>query len=204
MQIYTYDIRKLNNDEYRKWYSMMSDDRKKRVDAFRYEDDRKRSVAGEMLARTAISEMCGIAPENITFERTRYGKPYTSLAEFNISHSEDIVVCAVDKAPVGIDIEKIRPVNLKTAKKVFSENEINYLFGHTPEEKEFINTDNTEILSRFFELWTKNEAVGKCVSTGLIHDENYDNYDIETFSIDNGYIVSVCQKKKTVPNGTVL
>lgn len=196
MQIYTYDIRKLNNDEYFKWYSLMSDERKKRVDAFRYEDDRIRSVAGEMLARTAISEMYAIAPESITFERTRYGKPYTSLAEFNISHSEDIVVCAVDKAPVGIDVEKIRPVNLKTAKKVFSENEINYLFGHTPEEKEFINTDNTEILSRFFELWTKKEAVGKCVGTGLIHKENYDEYIIETFRIHGDYIVSAAQKKQ--------
>lgn len=195
MQIYTYDIRKMNNDEYRAWYGMMSDERKKRVDAFRFEDDRKRSVAGEMLARKAVSEMCGIAPESITFERTRYGKPYTSIAEFNVSHSEDIVVCAVDKAPVGIDIEKIRSVNLKTAKKVFSEEEITYLFGHTPEEKEFTNTGNPDILARFFELWTKKEAVGKCIGTGLIHEENYDNYSIKTFDMYDDYIVTVCQKK---------
>lgn len=195
MQIYIYDIRKLNNDEYLKWYSMMSDERRMRVNAFRYEDDRKRSVAGEMLARKAISEICNIKPESIIFKRTQHGKPYTSLAEFNISHSEDIVVCAVDKAPVGIDVEKIRPVNLRTAKKVFSQNEINYLFGHTPEENEFTQTDNTEILNRFFELWTKKEAVGKCVGTGLIHEENYDNYNIETFIVKDEYTVSVCQKK---------
>lgn len=197
MQLYTYNIREMTDTEYDKWYFLMNDERRKRIDSFRFEDDRKRSVAGEMLARKAVSEICGIAPANIILERTRYGKPYAVNADalFSISHSEDIVICAADKKPVGADIEKLRPVNLRTAKKVFSDDEITYIFGHSPEESEFIETDDAEILTRFFELWTKNEAVGKCVGTGLIHEENYDDYDIETSVFRDEYIVTVCRKK---------
>ncbi len=199
MQLYVYDIRDMSETEYEKWYCLMNEEHKNRVDSFRSEDDRKRSVAGEMLARKAVSEICNIPPESIIFGRTQYGKPYVlnADAQFNISHAEDVVICATDKEPVGIDIEKIRPVNLRTAKKVFTVNEIKYLFGHTPEENEFRETAETEILDRFFELWTKKEAVGKCAGHGLFHEENYDNYKIETFRVYEDYIVSVCQKKKT-------
>ena len=120
MKWYKYDIRDLTDTEYVKWYSLMDETKKQRVDRFHFYDDKKRTVAGEMLARKAIAEWCGVAPESITFETTKNGKPYAKnlTVEFNISHSDDMVVCAIDSKPIGIDIEKIRPINLKTAQRI--------------------------------------------------------------------------------------
>ena len=44
---------------------------------------------------------------------------------------------------IGVDIEKIRNVNLKIAKKFATETEITYIFGKIPEEDDFsLDVDN--------------------------------------------------------------
>lgn len=169
MKWYKYDIRELTDDEYNKWFSIMSEDKQRRVDRFRFVDDKKRTIVGEMLARKAISKWCNVAPESIVFGIKEHGKPYAKdlPVEFNISHSGDMVVCAVDDKPVGIDIEQIRPIDLTISKRICTDDELLYLFGHTPTKQDFTYTTNTEILTRFFELWTAKEAYGKCSGTGF-------------------------------------
>lgn len=164
MKWYKYDIRDLTDEEYDYWYSLMNADKWRRVDRFRVIDDKKRTVAGEMLARKAISEWCGVKPESITFAIGEHGKPYAVDldVEFNISHSGDMVVCAVDDYPVGIDIELIRPIDLSVAKRVCTKEELLYIFGYEPTAFDFIYTEDEEILTRFFEVWTKKEACYKC------------------------------------------
>lgn len=174
MKWYKYNIRDLTDTEYNKWYSLMSDDKQQRVDRFRFLDDKKRTVVGEMLARKAIAEWCSVAPESITFGIKEHGKPYAKdlAVEFNISHSGDMVVCAVDDKPVGIDVELIRPVDLTVAKRIFTAEELLDLFGHTPTEQNFTYTTDNEILTRFFELWTAKEAYGKCIGEGITQTAN--------------------------------
>ncbi len=169
MKWYKYGIRDLTDAEYNKWSSLMREDKQQRVDRFRFVDDKKRTVAGEMLARKAISEWCNIAPESINFGIKEHGKPYAKdlAVEFNISHSGGMVVCAVDDKPIGIDIEQIRPIDLTIAKRICTDDELLYLFGHTPTKQDFTYTTNTEILTRFFELWTAKEAYGKCIGDGV-------------------------------------
>lgn len=169
MKWYKYDIQNLSNAEYNKWYSIMSEDKQRRVDRFRCVDDKERTVAGEILARKAIAEWCGVPAENIAFAKHEFGKPFAIGldVEFNISHSGNMVVCAVDDKPIGIDIEQIRPIDLSIAKRICTENELSYLFGHVPAEKEFVNTSDYKILTRFFEIWTAKEAYGKCIGNGI-------------------------------------
>lgn len=185
MKWYKYDIRNLSDVEYDKWYSLMSEEKQRRVDGFRFVDDKKRTVAGEMLARKAIAEWCGVSVEGILFEKHEYGKPFAVGldVEFNISHSEDMVVCAVNDKPVGIDIEKIRPIDLSIAKRICTERELLYLFGHVPIEEDFVGASNHEILTRFFEIWTAKEAYGKCIGKGI------SCLDIEILSIPKKYFV---------------
>lgn len=198
MKWYKYDIRDLTDAEYKKWYSLMGEDKQCRVDRFRFVDDKKRTVVGEMLARKAIAEWCGVAPENIMFGIKEHGKPYAKdlVVEFNISHSGDMVVCAVDDKPIGIDIEQIRPIDLKVAKRVCTSEELIYLLGHTPTDEDFAYTTNTEILTRFFELWTAKEAYGKCLGMGVVGFENIElvlciKNNIVSFNTGSNYILSI-------------
>ncbi len=169
MKWYQSDIRNLSEVEYKKWYSLMSDSKKKRVDRFRFKDDKKRTVVGEMLARKAITEWCSIAVEDIIFDITEHGKPFVKglTVEFNISHSEDIVVCAINDKPIGVDIEKIRPIDLSIAKRICTDEELNYIFNHTPTESDFSYTEDVALLTRFFEIWTAKEAISKFLGKGL-------------------------------------
>ena len=192
------DIRELTDEEYSKWYSLMSDKKKSRVDSFYFADDRKRTVAGEMLARKAVAQWCNVRPEDIVFGVGENGKPYAEKLdiEFNISHSDDFVVCVMDDCQVGVDIEKIRPVDLKTVRHFCNESEIEYIFGHSPEADEFVVTDDADILHRFFELWTRKEAYCKYLGEGLTHLLDDTSSCLFASEDMQGYIISFCKGKK--------
>lgn len=99
----------LTQNEYDYYFSLMDGNKQKRVSRYKNEIDKKRTVAGEMLARRMISKYCKVVPEDIYFETGCYGKPNAKHlnVEFNISHSEEVVVCAISDKPVGIDAEMI-------------------------------------------------------------------------------------------------
>jgi len=193
MKWYKYDIRDLTDEEYQKWHSLMSSDKQKRVDNIRHADDKKRTVVGEMLSRKAISKWCGVAPHSIVFTTKEHGKPYAEdlSVEFSISHSGDMVVCAVDNKPIGIDIEQIRPIDLKIAKRICTDEELLYLFGHAATKQDFTYTEDTEILTRFFKLWTAKEAYGKLIGNGLASISKPTKKETKTYIIENKYVVSV-------------
>lgn len=195
-----YDIRELSDEEYEKWYSLMSEDKQQRVDRFRFMDDKKRTIVGEMLARKAIVEWCHVSEENIQFGKSEYGKPFAIGfdVEFNISHSGDIVVCAVDKKPIGIDIEHIRPIDLNVAKHICTEEELHYIFGYKPSEKAFHQTNDNQILTRFFEIWTWKEAYGKMVGVGMMDRCNMNlsgKCNVTKFILDDNYVVTICARE---------
>ncbi len=152
-----YDIRNLSEEEYQKWYSLMNDDKKIRVDRFRFADDKKRTVAGEMLARKMIADECKTEAEKITFEKNEYGKPFAVglNIHFNISHTGNYVVCAINNNPIGIDIEKLRDYKPNTARRVCSDEEILLIEKSENPAEEFIK------------IWTKKEAFAKFSGTGL-------------------------------------
>ena len=171
----------------------MSEDKQCRVDRFCFMEDKKRTVVGEMLARKAISEWCNVTPESIIFGIKEHGKPYAKdlTVEFNISHSGNIVVCAVNGKQIGIDIEQIRPIDITVAKRICTDEELLYLFAHIPIEEYFIYTIDSEILTRFFELWTTKEAYGKCMGNGLEKIKVKINKEfVKTIFFDN-YVVSI-------------
>lgn len=153
-----------------------------------------------MLARKLIADWCHIIPENIKFDTNKYGKPYAINlnVEFNISHSGNIVICAIDNKPVGIDIEQIRPIDLKIAKRICSENELRYLFGYPPKETDFNKTDDTAVLSRFFELWTAKEAYSKCLGNGLCFIDTQ-TIEYDSFFFYHHYIVSIYSYRDPEP-----
>ncbi|MCH5191740.1 MAG: 4'-phosphopantetheinyl transferase superfamily protein [Oscillospiraceae bacterium] len=151
-----------------------------------------------MLSRLAIAAWCNVPPESIEFNINKNGKPFAKDldVEFNISHSHDMVVCAVSDKPVGIDIEKIRPIKLNVAKRICTKDELIYLFGHTPNEQDFEMNSDIPTLTRFFEIWTAKEAYGKCVGIGLgdiKHDTGKSISDIHRF---DSYVICIFPSEK--------
>ena len=162
-----FNINELTDEQYEKYFSLMSEEKQKAVARFRFEDDRKRSVAGEMLARIMISEETDVDGDGIVFSVGENGKPFAENVNihFNISHSADFVLCAVNGSPVGVDIEKKREIKPEVIKKVCTENEIKFVDeAESPDEK----------LRRFFEIWTFKEAYFKYVGTGITDFKSVD------------------------------
>lgn len=136
--------------EYAAAYAALSASRKAHIDTFRHEGARRQSLAGELLLRRLLREL-GITA---AIEQLPSGQPVLSdrSAFISIAHCEDSVVCAVSQMPVGIDIEKIKPVKPGMAERIC-----------TPEELGYVGNDDT----RFFEIWTAKEAWFKMRGTGI-------------------------------------
>ncbi len=196
MKISWINIGSIEQSEFEKWFDQMSDKRKKEVASMKVEQKKKLRIAADALCRKTISDYCGIAPEEITFGYSEKGKPFAKdlPVHFSISHSGDYAVCAVSENEIGIDIEKIRPVNQRVADKFATE-----------KEKEYILSSS----NGFFEIWTLKEAYFKCIGTGLgknIKDVSFEisdgiiscsksGYEFFFNPINDNYICSICKKK---------
>lgn len=176
---------------------MMSLEKQNKVKKFKNEKDRKLTVAGEMLARKLLSCYSHTSQEQIVFEIGEHGKPYAvGCAEFNISHSGDMVVCCVSDKCIGIDIEMIKPLNSSIIRKLCTESDKRYIYGEDSldETNEFGN----EHLYRFYEVWTAKEAYFKCIGTGIknLKSISFENL-IETREVYNlgEYLITIIENK---------
>ncbi len=110
--------------------------------------DAQRCMFGELLVKYGIKKRFNI--NQVDFNVTEYGKPYVSKytnIHFNISHSGDWVVCAINDEIIGIDIEQIKPIDINIAKRFFSEHEYHSLL--------LVGRDKKE--EYFYRIWTLKE-----------------------------------------------
>lgn len=195
LKYFIYNINELTPQTYNKWYNLMTEEKKSYINHINNKKSQKRSVAGEMLAKATIGKHLNIPPEQIEISQRENEKPYAVNCniEFNISHCEDIVVCAVHDSPIGIDIERIRPISAKVLKKFFSQAEQEYILGKVPCLQDYDAELSNEQQKRFFEIWTGKEAYLKYTGEGLIKDLanlHFDKSRITTFLKDD-YIISL-------------
>jgi 4'-phosphopantetheinyl transferase len=119
---------------------------------------------GKLLARYALSELLKVPPDTLAFTYGERGKPLLRDypdTHFNVSHSGDLVVCAVSSAPVGIDVESIPAPGrdfMKIAGRFFAGEELSYIKARSSQ---------SERAAAFAEIWTKKEAYIKRDGRGL-------------------------------------
>jgi 4'-phosphopantetheinyl transferase len=123
--------------------------------------DRQATLFGKLLLLSALQIKFHDAgmQKFQSLEATRDGKPFIPGGpEFNISHSEDMIVLAVtESGAVGIDVEKIRAVNIED----FSQ--------YIPEVEDLHEKyDADHVKNLFFDCWTQKEAVLKGYGKGLL------------------------------------
>lgn len=115
----------------------------------------RRETAGAGLLLKKVFELYGVSEEDITYGWN--GKPEVEGFYFNLSHSEDMVICAVSEKEVGCDIEKITKWNEKIAKRFFTEKENEHLERCSVQE----------IDREFFRIWTMKESYIKMTGEGM-------------------------------------
>lgn len=147
MEWQTVRITDIAPDEYAATYAALSHTRRAHVERMRVEVNRHRSLAATALA----ARMLGVAVSAI--ETDEAGRPAIAGdgRYLSISHSGDTVAVAISDTPVGIDVERLRPVE---------ERLVNYVC--TPAERQFVLTAaDDERTRRFFAVWTAKEALFK-------------------------------------------
>lgn len=140
------------------WVSL---ERRAKISRFHRPEDGKRSLIAELLMRRAAALRLKMRPDEISFARNPYGRPYLANIrhfKFNVSHSGKYVAIVVGRRPVGVDIERVDHCNYDVAKRFFS-----------PAESEYLHTLPTERRNRAFTtLWTLKESYTKAEGKGLL------------------------------------
>lgn len=138
-------------EELQNAYSQLSSSRKAHIDRLRPQEDKRRSLAAEILVQELLQSL-GIT--NAVLHRHLNGQPYLTGCDLcvSISHSHQMVACALSADPIGIDIERIKPLDFKICRHLCTE-----------EEKAYCGED----LTRLFEIWTAKEAYFKKQGTGI-------------------------------------
>jgi 4'-phosphopantetheinyl transferase len=128
---------------------------------FRNESDFLLSMGGELLARALIREKLGIENEDINFSKTPYGKPFLASREnfhFNVSHSGNIVLCALADNEIGCDCEFISTDNkIEDIKIVYTDNEY----------KTIRSLHGGDKILFCHKIWALKESYLKCAGIGL-------------------------------------
>ncbi|MBE6662563.1 MAG: 4'-phosphopantetheinyl transferase superfamily protein [Ruminococcaceae bacterium] len=97
-------------------------------------------------------------PAHFPIRTDASGRPYfdaESAPDFNLSHTDRLVACTLGTSRVGIDVQAWSDTldTEKLAARFFSADEVASL--------------KESSRARFFEIWTKKEALGKYLGTGL-------------------------------------
>lgn len=153
IRLYAADVRALCDRQiYEKALSLLDDDRRERTERLKNEAGQRLSAGAGLLLKAALSQAGAEQAKIICGEN---GKPYIKGRDdlfFNLSHSKDMVICAVAPCEVGCDVEFKRPSVSRIADRYY-----------TPEEQIFtaLAPDN------FFRMWTLKESFLKVTGKGL-------------------------------------
>ncbi len=145
----------------------LSDAERERFAGFARPADAARFLTGRLLAGAAVCALAGSAAGTVRFaaDCPRCGGPHGKPrpvdfpgVQVSIAHSAGIVAVATARGvPVGIDVERIRPVPDEVAEQALS----------APEWRVLTALARSRRASAFFTYWSRKEAVLKASGAGL-------------------------------------
>lgn len=150
-------------DGFEMFWNLLSNEEKNRGNSFVFKLDRWRYVFCRGCLRILLGKFLSCTGAEIIIRYLSYGKPYLGQdkpLKFNLSHTHNCLAISFSfHCEMGIDIEKIRPVDsLSLANVCLSERE-KIQFDCCKNENE-----KTKM---FFNLWTRKEALLKGMGIGL-------------------------------------
>jgi 4'-phosphopantetheinyl transferase len=144
--------------------ALLAPDERERAARFVHDVHRRRFIVARAALRRILGAHLGVAPATLRFTEGAHGKPAldgTGL-EFNLSHSHELALVAVTRdAPVGVDVEHLRPVAdaLGIARSHFAPSERAALAAAPADARDLV----------FLRGWTRKEAFIKAIGEGLSH-----------------------------------
>ena len=162
--------------------------RRRKAEAFRFEADRRRSVAVWMLLRQMLAER-GLDADSLSVTENEFGKPAFEASlgiHFNLSHGGERVMAAVSDLPVGCDVERIVPFDEGVARECLTDEELAWVKRSHP------GLDRDRM---FVRLWVRKEAYVKAVGRGL-------GIELKSFSVLPGKCpANWCFRNLDYPDG---
>lgn len=139
---------------------LISEENQEKCRRFKKKADVLRTLYGELMVRYFLWKQFSLADEDVEFLKGENGKPYIKglPVHYSISHAGDFVVCAFCEKEIGIDIEKIRTIDLKVGKRFFCDSEY----------EDLLMKKKLDQIDYFFTLWTLKESYIKWLGTGML------------------------------------
>ncbi len=144
--------------------SVLSEQEKLRSFNYHKKSDSLRFLTGRAMLRKLLGKLLNIHPSQLVIEQGVNKKPVLKFPQsklhFNVSHTKNKVLIAVDKKPIGVDVECAENA-IKApiiGKKVLS----------IQEQFAIIQSENQR--REFCLLWTRKEAFLKAIGKGIDDD----------------------------------
>jgi len=171
-------------------------------------------LTGRYFIKKIISEKIKTPIEKIIIKTTKFGRPILSKPKiknfnFNISHSGDYVAVAISNKKIGVDIEKIKPIEMEIVKNYFA-----------PEELKFIQKNKKNQLINFYKIWTLKESYIKAIGRGLssplksfyfeinknrikinLKKKKPSYWHFKTYMLNEDYCLAICQHSQNKQGG---
>ena len=201
-KVYIASTMELEDDAlFKSLYQTVSEERQKKIDRLRFQKDKRLSLAAAVLLQKAL-EWNGIYQYEIKISEN--GKPYLEgidVLKFNLSHSEERVMCVLSTEEAGCDVEYIKKTDFKIAEYFLTE-----------EERAMLDTWKTEEEKQdlFYRLWTLKESFIKANGLGMRipmkefrfsfegdkiliqQNVNQEQYYFKEYDLKDGYKYAVC------------
>lgn len=212
-QIFVYKRERfLTQTEQKRLHSSLMPGEKNKINRFKNRTDAENFLIARVMQRNLIAPLVRSAPEKLIFGANKYGRPYLKFPrikdfDFNLSHSGDYIVIAIADCPIGIDIERIKPLDTKIAIDYFTEQELKYLGSRRGKQSE-----------RFYKIWVLKESFIKAVGRGLSFPIKKINFEYKgggntvlklkylnkkwffrIYGIDKNYKMAICSNKNKFP-----
>lgn len=144
--------------QYKNLLPLLSPERQRKIKEYASHSQKIHSLLAELLIRQELAQAHHVSPADIALGYTEYGRPvWTGKTDccFSVSHSNNRILFVQHTAPIGTDLEMIRPTKLHAARRFFAPAEYDAVLHSSDPNR------------TFFEIWTKKEAYVKMLGTGL-------------------------------------
>ncbi|MDE7086812.1 MAG: 4'-phosphopantetheinyl transferase superfamily protein, partial [Clostridia bacterium] len=142
--------------EFEKNLALIDGERRQKVNSLTLREKKNECLAAGIILPLAL-KACGYSGE-VRIEKGEWNKPVLVQPKnlfFNLSHSGEWTVIALSGKEVGVDVQQIKPADMRLARRFFTREEA----------KAIENAPDPDKL--FYRIWTAKEAYLKAIGTGL-------------------------------------